>query len=144
MVVLRRTPALRAAADHPAVTGAAGTSVLDAQALERLRTLDPTGASRLVARVVEAYLASADRLRRQLDDGLAGGDTAAVRLAAHTLKSSSASVGALGLAETCARTEALARDQVTGAPLAAAVADLQRDLDAALDALRALPESAPR
>lgn len=144
MVVARTPLVFQSAIEQSTAAGSSAIATLDPQALDRLRALDPAGTAKLLSRVVEAYLASANRLRRQLHDGLAAGDSSAVRLAAHTLKSSSASVGALGLADACARAEALARDHATGAPLEAAVQELCRELEAAIAALHRLPESPPR
>jgi HPt (histidine-containing phosphotransfer) domain-containing protein len=84
--------------------------VLDAQALAGLSALDPTGTNRLVQRVLATYQGSLGRLLAQLGDALARSDPAGMRLAAHTLKSSSASIGALELARLCAATEAALRE----------------------------------
>lgn len=85
-------------------------AVLDAQALAGLTMLDPTGANKLVQRVLSTYQASLGRLLQQIDDGRQRADHAAVRLAAHTLKSSSASIGALDLSRLCASAEQTIRD----------------------------------
>lgn len=85
-------------------------AVLDAQALAGLTMLDPTGANRLVQRVLSTYNTSLARLLQQIDDGQQRADSAAVRLAAHTLKSSSASIGALDLSRLCAAAEQAIRD----------------------------------
>jgi HPt (histidine-containing phosphotransfer) domain-containing protein len=85
-------------------------AVLDAQALAGLTMLDPTGANRLVQRVLSTYHTSLARLLQQIDDGQQRADAAAVRLAAHTLKSSSASIGALDLSRLCAAAEQAIRD----------------------------------
>ena len=85
-------------------------AVLDAQALAGLTMLDPTGANKLVQRVLSTYHASLGRLLQQIADGQARTDHAAVRLAAHTLKSSSASIGALDLSRLCASAEQAIRD----------------------------------
>jgi HPt (histidine-containing phosphotransfer) domain-containing protein len=79
--------------------------LLDAEALERLRALDPTGGSGLVERVLGTFRGSLDRLMLQMRDGRHSGDANAVRHVAHTLKSSSASVGALRLSQLCAEVE---------------------------------------
>lgn len=91
------------------MSAAERTPQLDADALERLRALDPGGASRLVERVLSAYRSSLQRLLPQMRDGRHAGDAEAVRHAAHTLKSSSASVGALRLSTMCAELEAALR-----------------------------------
>lgn len=85
--------------------------MLDPQALASLRALDPSGAGRLFERIVEAYRGTADRLVPQLRDALQRDDLAGVRHVAHTMKSSSASLGALELSATCAAVEAMAREQ---------------------------------
>ncbi len=82
---------------------------LDAAALARLRELDPDGRHGVLVRVLTAYESSLNRLLAQLEAARTQGDPAAVAAVAHTLKSSSASVGALGLAATCARAEARLR-----------------------------------
>ena len=78
---------------------------LDPVALARLAELDPTGASRLIERVLKAYQVSAARLTPQLEAARLAGDRTTIRLVAHTLKSSSASVGALALSQLCAQLE---------------------------------------
>ncbi len=84
-------------------------SILDASALARLAELDPSGANRLLERVLRAFQASVVRLRPQLVAGRAADDRAAIRLVAHTLKSSSASIGALRLSKLCGEIETAIR-----------------------------------
>jgi HPt (histidine-containing phosphotransfer) domain-containing protein len=83
---------------------------LDAQALARLEELDPNGANKLIERVVTAYVKSLERLLPELE-GARGAqlDLHVIRHVCHTLKSSSASLGALDLAERCAEIETMAR-----------------------------------
>ena len=89
------------------------TRVLDAQALDRLRELDPTGTNGLLARVLKAFEGSLQRLLQQLQDARGTADHAAMRHVAHTLKSSSASVGALELSKLCADIERRIRQDET-------------------------------
>ncbi len=107
--------------------GAQGPSVLDAAALGRLAELDPKGQNRLLERVMQAFQTSVARLRPQLDAARGGGDHAAIRMVAHTLKSSSASIGAMHLSLLCAQIETAIRD--------GADADLSGPLTALTDAL---------
>ena len=86
-----------------------GVTVLDAEALQRLRELDPDGRSRLLERVLRAFESSAKRLGEQFRDARTRGDMAGIRHVVHTLKSSSASIGALALARICAEIEASIR-----------------------------------
>ena len=88
-------------------------ALLDAAALARLQELDPKGENDLLARVLKAYQASAARLMPQLEAARLAGDRAGVRLVAHTLKSSSASIGALQVSSLCAQVEALIRNEST-------------------------------
>jgi HPt (histidine-containing phosphotransfer) domain-containing protein len=90
--------------------GGAAATLLDAQALARLHELDPSGQSGLVKRVLATYAQSLARLLAQLRTAREGADRDAMRHAAHTLKSSSASVGALELSALCAQAEARLRD----------------------------------
>lgn len=92
-------------------------TVLDAHALAELAQLDPTGANRLVQRVLSTYITSLARLMGQLTEARAQDDQATIRLVAHTLKSSSASVGALLLSSMCAAAElAVRNDQPAALP----------------------------
>jgi HPt (histidine-containing phosphotransfer) domain-containing protein len=108
--MLSRRPPLRCSADAPGPAGAAAHPPrLDADALARLRELDPNGQSGLVERVLKAFQGSAIRLRGQAEAARASGDHTALRLVAHTLKSSAASVGAPALAQRSANVETAIR-----------------------------------
>jgi HPt (histidine-containing phosphotransfer) domain-containing protein len=127
----------RAPVPDSAEAGAAhppSAAILDPQALQRLRDLDPNGASKLMERVVAAFNASVARLIPQLHSAQAAGDSGGIRLVAHTLKSSSSSVGAARLSQMCADIEAMAR-QGQAAGLQGAFATLSTEVAAVLDAL---------
>jgi hypothetical protein len=85
--------------------------VLDEASLQRLHELDPQGANRVVERVLRAFEASLARLLPQAQQALAQGDPEALRHVVHTLKSSSASVGALELSRCCSEIEGRLRLQ---------------------------------
>lgn len=87
-----------------------GEAVLDAAALANLAQLDPTGANRLMPRVLTTYRSSMARLLAQLALARDQHDPATQRLVAHTLKSSSASVGALWLSQLCGDAEKALRE----------------------------------
>jgi histidine phosphotransfer protein HptB len=105
-----RWPAAQAEA-HVGAGG--GLALLDSEALARLRELDPGDKAGLLNRVLQTYTQSLERMlaqwrvARTMADG---GDAPTMRHIAHTLKSSSASVGALGLSSLCAEVEARLRD----------------------------------
>jgi HPt (histidine-containing phosphotransfer) domain-containing protein len=108
-----------------AVIGSAIAAVLDAGSLARLAELDPGGKGGLVARVLAAYTGSLTKLLDQLRAARSQGDREALRHVAHTLKSSSASVGALQLSGLCADIERSVRE------------GQNEGLDAKLDAMTA-------
>lgn len=114
-------------------------AMLDAVALQRLRDLDPRGDSRLLDRVLDTFRNSLTRSEPQLREAGISMDLPLLRYLAHTLKSSSASVGALALSQRCAEVELLARDgkgDHIGAPLDALLDELGR-----VAAVLALPAS---
>ena len=87
-----------------AATGGApagNVSVLDRQALDQLSALQSDGKSDLFARVINVYLAESPKLIEVAKQAAAANDAVELARAAHTLRSSSANVGAMRLAELC-------------------------------------------
>lgn len=109
----------------------------DAAALARLRELDPDGRHGVVERVFRAFEGSLERMIGQLQAQAVDGDAAVVASLAHTLKSSSASVGALALAKTCAEIEQRLRNDGPGS-LGGDIERLLSDGAAALAAVKAM------
>jgi HPt (histidine-containing phosphotransfer) domain-containing protein len=73
---------------------------LDSTALTTL--LDATGGDpAFLAEMIDAYLADSTALFGTIDAALAGGRPAELQRAAHSLKSNSATFGAMALAEIC-------------------------------------------
>jgi HPt (histidine-containing phosphotransfer) domain-containing protein len=87
---------------------------LDAAALARLRELDPDGRHGVLPRVLGAFESSLARMLVQLQAEREAGNAGVVSSVAHTLKSSSGSVGALELARACADVERRLRDGQPG------------------------------
>ena len=112
-------------------------SVLDLASLQRLHELDPEGANRVVERVLRAFETSLTRLLPQSSQALAQGDHEMLRHVAHTLKSSSASVGALELSRCCSEIENRLR-QMQFDGLAERLARLNAEGDRVLAAVRSL------
>ena len=145
-----RDPAGAAGSLPPA--GDSAAPGLDADALARLAELDPTGKGRLIERVLEAFRVSIARLRPQLEAARQGGDRDRIRLVVHTLKSSSASIGALALSQVCARIEAAIRldagpeaaTRLDAGPEAAIRLDAGSDLAPDLDELGTAIDAALR
>jgi HPt (histidine-containing phosphotransfer) domain-containing protein len=94
----------------PVPVGLPAAGLLDEQALASLRALDPGGNANLLARVLATYTQSLQRLLEQLRAARESADLQGQRHVAHTLKSSSASVGALKLSALCAEIERALRE----------------------------------
>ena len=92
---------------------------VDLQTLQDLA--ESFGDPNAVVELIDMYVPQAERLVGQAFAAASAGDAEAFRNAAHTLKSTSASLGAKDLAELCRR----ARDQGDPRPL---VAEMQREL----------------
>ena len=86
-------------------------TALDAQALARLRELDPDGRGGVVLRVMRTFERSLAQMLTALHAAAERQDVTELHRLAHTLKSSSASVGAPALSAACARLESLVRDR---------------------------------
>ena len=111
--------------------------VLDEVSLQRLHELDPQGVNRVVERVLRAFETSLNRLLPQAAAALVQGDHDTVRHVVHTLKSSSASVGALDLSRCCSEIENRLRlQQIDG--LAERLARLNAEGERVLLAVRGL------
>lgn len=116
---------------------AAEATPLDAQALQRLRELDPDGRHGVVQRVLQTFETSLQRQLALAADARTRGDAQAVGNVAHMLKSSSASVGALAFAARCAEVERAVRGG-TLLDLDAEVENLLTEGGRALAAVRAI------
>ncbi|MBI2748057.1 MAG: response regulator [Burkholderiales bacterium] len=86
-----------------------GEAEIDVKALDVIRALQRPGTPDLLARIVARYMEDAPRLAQSMREAIAAGDGGALQRAAHTLKSSSATLGALRLAELCKELESRAR-----------------------------------
>ncbi len=83
---------------------------LDPDAIAALRALQIPGRPSIVLRVFDLFESSTAKLLAELDQGLASADLTRVTRAAHTLKSSSANIGAIALAERAKAIEASGRE----------------------------------
>jgi HPt (histidine-containing phosphotransfer) domain-containing protein len=118
-------PAMSSAMNPEPPNGTTGSAPgLDELALSRLRELDPDGRNQVLQRVLSAFETSLMRMLAQLTAERQNGHPGVVMSVAHTLKSSSASVGALQLSKACAAVERRLHDGAAG--------DLQADVEALL------------
>jgi CheY-like chemotaxis protein/two-component sensor histidine kinase len=118
-------------------SGESAPPVLDEETLEELYAVIGADA----ARIVTVYLEDAPQLIAQLEQAAFGPDFDALREAAHSLKSSSANLGAMALSAAAKRIELGARMQSLDRP-AVAVALVVAEFERARRALQAFLESA--
>ncbi len=110
-----RVTSNEALAAKPEPESDAGQAVLDADTLADL--FEITGEDfDFFAQLLDSYLTTSATLMADLRKSLDNGDATDVRMAAHTLKSGSADVGALILSQACGELEAMGRnDELDGA-----------------------------
>jgi len=84
-------------------------SPLAPAALDNIRALQAKSGNDVLVKVVQLYVASAPEQLQTMQEAISRGDHRALQMAAHTLKSSSANVGAMKLADLCKEVEQEAR-----------------------------------
>ena len=105
-----RPQAISAPTPEPATALEGQTSTLNLEPIEALRSLDPDGGRRLVHRAIIKFVDYSDELVTRLAAAIAADDVAEATRIAHSMKSSSANLGATDLARQCADLEKLAAD----------------------------------
>jgi CheY-like chemotaxis protein len=116
---------------------AANKVTLDHSAIEAVRQLDPDGNDRLLARLIALYRDDSSQLLADIDNAMKTGDAEGVARAAHTLKSSSANLGATNVAAIARQIEHSARSGDLG-ELPSSVTKLRAQRTVALSELEAL------
>ncbi len=84
---------------------------LDPTALNNIRALQRDDGPDILAKIVNLYLKNAPPLLEKIQEATATGNAQLLRGTAHSLKSSSANVGATKLAELCSELETMGRDK---------------------------------
>lgn len=110
------------------------TDVLDTGALDAIRTLDTSGGNDLLGKIIDLYINESTRLVGCLELAVETGDCEEIRKCSHSLKSSSANVGATTVA-TVSRDLELAGREGSLATATELFSQLQKDLAEALAAL---------
>ncbi|MFK7852934.1 MAG: Hpt domain-containing protein [Granulosicoccus sp.] len=87
------------------------TEFIDTHAIKAIVSLQRPGKPDLLLRIVELFKSETPKAIVAMQTGLDESDLSSVRNAAHTLKSSSAYVGAKALSERCRDLEAAAREE---------------------------------
>ena len=112
--LIGRFLAERTAIAAPAPTQQAGPylvpALLDMGMVRQLQRVGTNGDRDLLGKVAEIFLEQTPQLLEAIAEGLRLGDLDAVRRAAHSLKSASASLGAMQLSESAAALEIAARN----------------------------------
>jgi HPt (histidine-containing phosphotransfer) domain-containing protein len=113
--------------------------VINMHALENIRALSAERGDALVQRVIAAYVDDTPQHLRTLRQAIAGFDAGNLRKVAHSLKSSSANVGAETLAQMCKDMENLGRaDSTEGA--SGILTDMEHEFQAVRHSLSAILE----
>jgi len=112
------------------------SACLDRNILDSIRSLQTEDAPDLFDRVIGIYMQQSPLLMERLRDAISRQDPAAIELAAHSLKSGNANVGALEMAALCSELEQLGRSKCTDdAP--EILARVEEAYPSVLDALKA-------
>jgi CheY-like chemotaxis protein len=106
-------PAIEPPPQPPHAAAEAGSRderpTIDLTVIDLIRDMERRGATRLLERLVATYITTAARLVAQAAYALKSGDVPSLQHAAHTLKSSSANLGAIELSRRFAALERHAR-----------------------------------
>lgn len=104
---------------------------IDTHALDAIRALQQPGTEDLVSKIISMFLEDAIRYRDEIGAAIRDGSPERVGVAAHSLKSCAANVGAMQVSAAAAALETLGRD----AALDNAPAEFEK-LEVAVDAAR--------
>ena len=84
-----------------------GSPAIDLEAIEHLRLLEDEDEPDIVGELVRLFLANTPPRLANMVSGVKSGDLVVVGRAAHSLKSSSAHLGAVGMQQVCEKLEGL-------------------------------------
>lgn len=105
VIAAETTPETEAASAQPSEQAIC----LDPEAIAALRKLQRPGQPDVVEKFFKMFLKNSEKLMHSLETGFDQADYAAVSVAAHTLKSSSANLGAIEFSAACKALEAVAK-----------------------------------
>jgi HPt (histidine-containing phosphotransfer) domain-containing protein len=106
----------------------ARASVLDPSALDRIKTLQQPGKPDILLNLFDQYLENSPRLLNSLKTAVENNNPETVRMAAHSLKSASANVGAMETSELCKALETRADTKQTKQAVAL-LSEVERSYD---------------
>ncbi|MDH3452951.1 MAG: response regulator, partial [Gammaproteobacteria bacterium] len=122
-----------------AVTETVAEAVLNQTVLDSLRTLQKQSKRNVLERILGTYLERAPMLMEAVVRAVSVGDREQIRQTAHSLRGSSANVGAARLADFCAKLENLAHDERSARQL---LTDIEAEFRVACAALTKEREAA--
>jgi len=111
--------------------------IIDPEAIKALRELNPGDNDVFLKEIVGIYVEDTPRRLQELRSSLASGDIPLFTRTAHTIKGSSANVGAVALSAVAERLESMARKDGLGG-VAALIASCEAEYARAADELRKL------
>jgi HPt (histidine-containing phosphotransfer) domain-containing protein len=82
------------------------TTVINQKALDDIRSLQSRGSGDLLTKIITIYLEKSRSLAEEINQGASSKDNELLYMSAHSLKSSSASVGAMRIFDVCSDLEA--------------------------------------
>jgi two-component system, sensor histidine kinase and response regulator len=109
---------------------------LNQNALDELRALDPDGSGGILNQIIQSYLDDAPTQIAQIRASFAAGDIEGMMRAAHSMKSTSQTLGAVRVGELAREIEAIGRAQ-TIEGCQAILAELERQFAHAAKMLQA-------
>jgi HPt (histidine-containing phosphotransfer) domain-containing protein len=117
------------------------TTILDFATIEKIRRIPGDNGASLLRQVISRFVANSGPLMADIRAKTRNSDPEAMWRAAHSLKSSAATIGASRVSQRCAEMEALAREKGV-LPAETVLAALERELDLATASLSELVEGA--
>jgi HPt (histidine-containing phosphotransfer) domain-containing protein len=97
----------------PAGVSAESALTIDESLLDSYRVLQDEGQPDVVAELIDIYLDDLPERLASVREALSAGEPSKIRSAAHALKGSSASIGAVRLAAICGDLEAIGKQGIT-------------------------------
>jgi two-component system, sensor histidine kinase and response regulator len=116
-----------------------GSPAIDPDAIEGLRLLEDEDEPNVVGELVDLFLKNAPPRLTAMADAVAAGDRSALSRVAHSLKSSSANLGALGMSHVCERLERMKEPSVQE-DAGALVSLLNQEYEVVIRALTAIAQ----
>jgi HPt (histidine-containing phosphotransfer) domain-containing protein len=124
--------------NDPASGSTDSSCVLDMRVIQDLRDLGGEDDPGLLLELIDMFLADAPTRMAEIDASLKNGDVKTLERAAHTLKSSCANIGAMGLSALCKQMEEHARKKAFE-PIPSLLSASTKSLAEVAAALRNLP-----